>query len=149
MKTAIAFIATITLVAFTSAQPTTCAQDDINEFRSIAARVAQCLPSACSTNQTPCQCCTAIGNSGDSSNPGYSCCQEYATSVALYRQCKDVLDQQAGNNTKTVKQVNVNIGLFQNCMISLNIFNNGAGETVRALSVLAMLSIAVLASLLF
>ena len=141
MKIAIAFIAVITLVAFTSAQPTTCALDDINELRSIAARVAQCLPSACSANQTPCQCCTAIRNSGDSSNPGYNCCREYATGVALYQQCKDALS----NNTK---QVIANIGQFQNCRISVNV-NNGVGETVRALSILAMLFIAVLSSLLF
>ena len=144
MKIAIAFIAAITLVAFTSAQPTTCAQGDIDELRSIVARLAQCLPSACSANQTPCQCCTAIRNSGDSSNPGYNCCQEYATGVALYQQCKDAL----GNNTNTAKQVIVNIGQFQNCRISVNV-NNGVGETVRALSFLAMLFIAVLSSLLF
>ena len=146
MKIAIAFIAAITLVAFTSAQPTTCAQGDIDELRSIVARLAQCLPSACSANQTPCQCCTAIRNSGDSSNPGYSCCQEYASGVALYQQCKDVLNQQAGNNT-AAKQV-IAIGQFQNCRISVNV-NNGVGETVRALSFLAMLFIAVLSSLLF
>ena len=146
MKIAIAFIAAITLVAFTSAQPTTCAQDDINEFRSIAARVAQCLPSTCSANQTPCQCCTAIRNSGDSSNPGYNCCREYATGVALYQQCKDILNQQAGNNT--AKQGNVDVGIYLNCRISVNA-NNGVGETARALSILAMLFIAVLASLLF
>ena len=147
MKIAIAFVAAITLVTFTSAQPTTCTQDDINEFRNIAARVAQCLPSACSANQTPCQCCTAIRNSaGDSSNPGYSCCQEYATAVALYQQCKDVLNQQAGNNTNTAKQGNVYVN-YQNCAIT--VVNNGVGETVRALSILAMLSTAVLASLLF
>lgn len=89
----------------------------------------------------------AIRNSGDSSNPGYNCCQEYATGVALYQQCKDVLNQQAGNNTKTAKQV-IAIGQFQNCRISVNV-NNGVGETVRELSILAMLFIAVFSSLLF
>ena len=66
--------------------------------------------------------------------------------MALYQQCKDVLNQQAGNNTNTAKQGNLDI--YLNCRISVNA-NNGVGETVRALSILAMLFTAVLASLLF
>ena len=148
MKTAIALIAAITLVTFTSAQPTTCTQDDINELRSVTARVEQCIPTYCSANRTRCQCCVTIRDSGDSTSPAYNCCQDYATGVALYRQCKDVIDQQSGNNTNTAK-FGITINLFENCMINLNLFNNNAGETIRALSFLAMLSIAALASLLF
>ena len=120
-------IAAATAAAIGKRQSSACDAADIAELNSILGRVQSCRASIqCQQNESMCECCSRLGANGG------ACCDEYASGIALYRQCRN-----SGALNDMRRQVNINFSLFNNCGFSFSP-NRGAATSVLTTEVVAL-----------
>ena len=107
-------IAAATAAPIGKRQSSSCDAEDVAELNSIRGRVQSCRASIqCQQNESTCECCSRLGANGG------TCCDEYASGVALYNQCRD-----SGALNDMRRQVT--ISLFSNCDFNLSVSRDGA-----------------------
>ena len=109
-------IAAATAAPIGKRQSSSCDAADIAELNSIRGRVESCRASIqCQQNESTCECCSRLGANGG------TCCDEYASGVALFNQCRD-----SGALNDMRRQAIFN---FNNCNFHLTVRNDGAATS--------------------
>lgn len=115
-------IAAATAAAIGKRQSSACDAADIAELNSIRDRVQSCRASIrCQQNESTCECCSRLGANGG------TCCDEFASGVALYNQCRN-----SGALNDMRRQIT--ISLFNDCDFRLSVDVNRDGAATSALT---------------